>query len=160
VYRPTDNVFYIGFLQFSSNDGTSSFSRQIFHLSIQLQAAKSLYRTVQFLGQPRNSPHLMEPKSSLPCSNESATDYCTDESSSHPSYSLRNTLILLSHLCVGLQSSLLTFGFPARILNTFHFCPKRATRSRIFYLRQQTRFIVTRLFRFQHFLPYPHTRYV
>jgi len=28
----TDNFFYISFLPFSSNDGTSSFSRQIFYL--------------------------------------------------------------------------------------------------------------------------------
>jgi hypothetical protein len=56
----TDNVFCISLLHFSSNDSTTSFSRQIFYLTTQSHAVKFLYTIVQILSKSRNSPHLMK----------------------------------------------------------------------------------------------------
>ena len=98
-----DNVFFIIFLQFSSNDGTSSFSSQIFYSRTQSHVAQRLYTIVQVLSQSRNSTHLTKPRN-FHYSVQRSRPLTIILMNPVPSNYLRNILILLSPLYIGLQS--------------------------------------------------------
>jgi hypothetical protein len=70
----------------------------------------------------------MEPKGSLPCSQELSTGHYPepDESSPyHPVVSIRSILILSCHLLLGPHGSL--FWLPTKVLYAFLFCQMCAT---------------------------------
>jgi hypothetical protein len=68
----------------------------------------------------------MEPKSSLPCSQEPYPE--PDQSSPyHPILSLRSILVLFTHQHLGLPSGLFPSGLPTKTLYAFLFSPIRVT---------------------------------
>jgi hypothetical protein len=91
--------------------------------------AEPLLRSCQLCSHSRNSQHFMEPKGSLPCSQEPSAGPYPEPDQSTPSHplSLRSILILSTHLCLGLPSGLLPSGFHTNILYAFLFSPIRAT---------------------------------
>jgi hypothetical protein len=89
-----------------------------------------LLRSCQLCSYSRTSQHLMEPESSLPCSQESSTGLYPESDRStpyHPILSLRYILILYTHLRLGLPSGLFPSGFPTNILFAFLVFSIRAT---------------------------------
>jgi hypothetical protein len=76
----------------------------------------------------RTSQHFMEPECSLSCSQEHSIGPCPKPDRSTPYHPiLRSILLLSTHLCIGLPSALLPYGFPTNILYAFLFSPFRAT---------------------------------
>jgi hypothetical protein len=88
--------------------------------------AEAFLRSHQLCSHSRTPQHFMEPEGSIPCSQEPFTSPYPEPYHSDP-ISLRYTLILSTHLRLGLPSSLFPSGFPTNILYTFHFSSVRAT---------------------------------
>jgi hypothetical protein len=68
----------------------------------------------------------MEPKNSLPCPQELATNPYPKPDKPSPSYFLRTILVSSSHMCLGLPSHLFPSGFPTTTPYAFLFSPMHA----------------------------------
>jgi hypothetical protein len=91
--------------------------------------AEHYLRGHQLLSHSIVSQHFMEPKRSLPHSQELSTCSYPEPGQSSPYHPIQppSILILSTHLCLGLPSSLFPSGFPTNNLYMFHFSPIRAT---------------------------------
>jgi len=94
-------------------------NNELYHL---LSPWSSPWEANRFEAISRNTPHFIEPESSLPhsqvpaiCPYPEPARYCPYP---HIPYPWRSTLILCSHLCVGLPSGLFLSGFPTNTLYT------------------------------------------
>jgi hypothetical protein len=91
-----------------------------------LHGARPFLRSRQLRSYSRISQLFMEPKGSLPCSQEPSTGpYPEPDQSSlyHPILTLKSILILASHLHLGLPSGIFPSGFPTKILSAVLFSP-------------------------------------
>jgi hypothetical protein len=93
--------------------------------------AEPFLRSRQLRSHSRTSQYFMEPKGSLPCSQEPATGPYPEPDWSSPYRPIlcivRPILILSTHLRLGLRSGLFPSGFSANILYAFIFAIIRAT---------------------------------
>jgi hypothetical protein len=84
-------------------------------------------RSSQFCSYSKTSQHFMEPKGSLPCSQEPSIGPYPEPDQSNPYQpmllSLRSNFILSNHLHLGLPSGLFPSGFHINILYAFLFSP-------------------------------------
>jgi hypothetical protein len=69
----------------------------------------------------------MEPKGSLPCSQEPSTGPYPEPHQSDPSHPILSISTLSTHRRLGLLSGLFPSGFPTNILYAFLFFPIRAS---------------------------------
>jgi hypothetical protein len=83
------------------------------HFPSLTHGAEPFLRSCQLCSCSITSQHFMEPGGSLPCSQEPSTGPYSEPS--HP-ISLRSTLILSTHLRLGLPSGLLPSCFPTNFL--------------------------------------------
>jgi hypothetical protein len=78
------------------------------------------------LATQKFSQQIMEPGGSLPCSQEpSAGPWLEPAQSSpyHPILSLLRSILIFSHLCIGILSGLFALGSPTEILYVIPICP-------------------------------------
>jgi hypothetical protein len=81
--------------------------------------AELFLRSHQLCSHSRTSQHFKEPEGSSPCSQEPSTGPYPEPDRSSPHNLVRSTLILSTHLRLGLHSALIPSGFPTNILYTY-----------------------------------------